>query len=41
MNIAILGYGTVGSGVKEITKEKVIKILDLPVTGFRIPWPPH
>ncbi len=31
MNIAILGYGTVGSGVKEITKDKVIKILDLPV----------
>ena len=31
MNIAILGYGTVGSGVKEITKEKVVKIFDLPV----------
>jgi len=29
MNIGILGYGVVGSGVKEITKENVIKVFDI------------
>ena len=36
MNIAILGYGTVGSGVKEITKDKVLKVFDLPIKKDQI-----
>ena len=36
MNIAILGYGTVGIGVKEITKDKVLKIFDLPIKKDQI-----
>ncbi|MBP5342371.1 homoserine dehydrogenase [bacterium] len=31
MNIAILGYGVIGSGVKEITKDRVVKVFDLPI----------